>query len=202
MGQEADCTVRFGRKTSAGKALLESEELIFRGDFRLAIPFRAMKSVRAVNGELHIEFPDGAASFSLGPQAEKWAMKILHPKSLIDKLGVKPGAFVSVLGVSDVNFRRQLAERAAKIADGKPFKDSDFIFLATEARRDLLRLKSLIRALKTSGAVWVVYPKGQAHLREADVLAAGKHAGLVDVKVVAFSPTHTALKFVIPVSRR
>ena len=31
-------------------------------------------------------------------------------------------------------------------------------------------------------------------------MAAGKAAGLVDVKVVGFSPTHTAEKFVIPVA--
>ena len=33
-------------------------------------------------------------------------------------------------------------------------------------------------------------------------MAASKKAGLVDVKVASFSPTHTALKLVIPVSRR
>jgi hypothetical protein len=33
-------------------------------------------------------------------------------------------------------------------------------------------------------------------------MAAGKAAGLVDVKVVRFSETHTAEKFVIPKSRR
>lgn len=33
-------------------------------------------------------------------------------------------------------------------------------------------------------------------------MAAGKAAGLVDVKVVSFSATHTAETFVIPVSAR
>ncbi len=33
-------------------------------------------------------------------------------------------------------------------------------------------------------------------------MAAGKRAGLVDVKVVSFSDTHTAEKFVIPVAKR
>ena len=33
-------------------------------------------------------------------------------------------------------------------------------------------------------------------------MAAGKAAGLVDVKVVGFSATHTAEKFVIPVPAR
>jgi hypothetical protein len=33
-------------------------------------------------------------------------------------------------------------------------------------------------------------------------LAAGRKCGLKDVKVVGFSSTHTALKFVIPLSKR
>jgi hypothetical protein len=39
-------------------------------------------------------------------------------------------------------------------------------------------------------------------ITENDALAAGRKAGLKDVKVVGFSPTHTALKFVIPLSAR
>ncbi len=34
------------------------------------------------------------------------------------------------------------------------------------------------------------------------VMRAGRAAGLVDVKVVGFSATHTAQKFVIPVAAR
>ena len=33
-------------------------------------------------------------------------------------------------------------------------------------------------------------------------IAAGRNSGLKDVKVVGFSPTHTALKFVIPLAER
>ena len=33
-------------------------------------------------------------------------------------------------------------------------------------------------------------------------MAAGKRAGLVDVKVVSYSDTHSAEKYVIPVARR
>jgi hypothetical protein len=48
----------------------------------------------------------------------------------------------------------------------------------------------------------VIRPKGKAVITESDVMAAGKKAGLVDVKVVSFSETHTAEKFVIPVAKR
>jgi hypothetical protein len=38
--------------------------------------------------------------------------------------------------------------------------------------------------------------------RSRESMAAGKAAGLVDVKVVSFSETHTAEKFVVPVAKR
>jgi hypothetical protein len=59
-----------------------------------------------------------------------------------------------------------------------------------------------MRDLKPAGALWVVRPKGRREITESDVMAAGKAAGLVDVKVVSFSDTHTAEKFVIPVAQR
>ena len=44
--------------------------------------------------------------------------------------------------------------------------------------------------------------QGSGAIGEGDVLSAGRAAGLKDVKVVRFSATHTALKFVIPISQR
>ena len=202
MGKEAVCTVRFRGQASQGKALLETDALIFRGEFRLAIRLKTIQAVTAAAGVLHVRFPEGMADFDLGPQAQKWAEKILHPPGLLDKLGVKPGAAVSVLGLRDASFRRQLSERTADIAGKQVRKGSDLIFFGAERLADLKRLKALKRFLKPAGAVWVVYPKGQQHIREADVFAAAKAAGLVDVKVVRFSSTHTALRLVIPLTRR
>lgn len=56
--------------------------------------------------------------------------------------------------------------------------------------------------LKRDGAIWVIRPKGVTAITEADVMKAGKSAGLVDVKVARFSDTHTAEKFVIPLRNR
>jgi hypothetical protein len=50
--------------------------------------------------------------------------------------------------------------------------------------------------------LWIVYPKGRQEIKEQHVLDAGKQVGLVDVKVVSFSATHTALKFVRPKAKR
>src|ERR1700735_5068440 len=40
MGQEIKCRVEFGKEKSEGKALLETAEVLFRGGFRLKIPFQ------------------------------------------------------------------------------------------------------------------------------------------------------------------
>src|SRR6267378_6352900 len=98
MGNELTCKVQFGRQQSEGKALLETSELLFRGGFRLKILFSTIKTAKAVDGELRLETAEGLAIFHLGGIAEKWCDKILHPKSRIEKLGVKPGANISLLG--------------------------------------------------------------------------------------------------------
>jgi len=121
---------------------------------------------------------------------------------LIDKLGVKPEQRVVVLGVENAEFLKDLEDRVPKYSAGRLVKDADLIFFSAEALADLSHLKSLLRSMQRNGAIWVVYPKGQKHIREMDVINAGKAAGLVDNKVCSFSATHTALRFVIPVANR
>lgn len=202
MGNEATCTVKFGKQRSEGKALLESSELIFRGDFRLRIPFAAMKSVEAVKGELRVQGPDGLAVFDLGENAAKWREKILHPKSRIEKLGVKRDARVSVLGKFDEDFLHELSELTDNVDTAAIADDSEWIFFAAPSKKELASVPKYARKMRGSVALWIVYPKGQKDIRETDVIAMGRDAGLKDVKVVGFSPTHTALKFIIPVADR
>ncbi len=81
-------------------------------------------------------------------------------------------------------------------------KDTEMVFFATNSKTELNSLAKIAKQIEGAAALWVVYPKGQKTITEMDVLTAGRATGLKDVKVVGFSTTHTALKFVIPVSRR
>lgn len=197
MGQEAQCEVRFGDKVSSGKALLETDELIFRGEFRLKIPLKSIQSMEVAGGVLSVTSPEGTAAFTLGRDAGTWAHKIRNPRTLADKLDIKPGSRVSFLGVSV-----DLEGRTKDVTSGTAAKGSDLIFFAAGKEQDLSKLRSLQKTLKPNGAVWVVYPKGKKEITEAGVIQAGRLAGFVDVKVARFSETHTALKFVIPVAKR
>jgi hypothetical protein len=200
MGAELDCRAKFGSKLSAGRALLETNEIIFRGDFRLKIPLKEISAAKASNGKLRVTFSEGEAIFDLGPAAEKWAHKILHPKTIIEKLGFKPGQKIAVLGVTDKSFLADLAAIAKH--SNRVSQNSDAVFFSAENLPDLKKVPALATALAPAGALWIVYPKGRKDIRETDVIAAGRAANLKDVKVVAFSATHTALKFVIPVANR
>jgi hypothetical protein len=121
---------------------------------------------------------------------------------LIDKLGVKPGQKIAVLGVESAEFLTELEARVPEYSRGKRVAGADVIFFSAEAIADLAQLSSLARSIQRNGAIWVVYPKGQKHIREIDVINAGKSAGLTDNKVCSFSTTHTALRFCIPVAQR
>jgi hypothetical protein len=202
MGNEVKCKARFGEEVSEGKALLETTELLFRGGFRLKIPFASIKSAKAVDGELRLQTADGLAVFELGAAAEKWRDKILHPKSRIEKLGIKPGAKVALLGKFHADFRDELKLLAGLVTRDKVAADAEAIFFAAESQKELSQVAKIAKSVKGAAELWIVYPKGQKNITENDVIAAGRKTGLKDVKVVGFSATHTALKFVIPLDKR
>lgn len=202
MGDEARCAARWNGTTASGRALLETDALIFRGAFRLVIPYAQMRSVRAADGVLTIRFPGGTASFELGERAERWTQRILHPKSRLDKIGLRAIDRVAAIGVSDKDFLRELRAAGPRIVRGRAGARLSHVFLQADDRTALRRVPAAAKMLAPHGALWLITPRGVAAVTEADALAAGRAAGLTDVKVIRFSATHTAHKFVIPRARR
>lgn len=202
MGLEAECEVEWQGRTARAKALLETEEIIVRGAVKLKIPRARITQAKAAGGALAVTFGGETATFALGAAAEKWARALATTKSRLDKLGVKAGLVVSVIGVEDAAFRDELRERIGAFTDGEAAAGGDLLFFGVRAIADLERFRALKGTLAPAGALWVIRPKGHPEITEAGVMAAGKRAGLVDVKVASFSPTHTAEKLVIPVAAR
>jgi hypothetical protein len=204
MGYDASCTLTCEGKTSRGTAWLEHKDLVFRGPTRLAIPLKSITSATARDGALLVRFGDRSATFAIGTAAEKWAARIMNPPSRLDKLGVKEGMSIAALAIGDPEFLAEVMGRGAKLIRSVPpsGKPVDAIFYGANHRHALTRLAALSKSIKPNGAIWVVRPKGRTEITEAETMAAGKRAGLVDVKVVSFSETHTAEKFMIPVARR
>jgi len=130
-------------------------------------------------------------------------MERVYTTPLLDKLGIRPGMRVAVLGVDDDGFRAQLVDRTSDVTDGWPKPETDVVLLAADSTADLAPLKNLATRIRPNGAIWVVSRKGKAAtLRDVEVIAAALDAGLVDNKVASFSDTHTSLRLVIPVHLR
>ncbi len=202
MGLETTCRVEWEGEATLGQVHLDDKQLRVRGDLKLAIPLAKILSCEGKQGVLHVRLDDGTALFYLGPEAEKWALKIRYPRTLIDKLGVKPDSRVSVLSVTDSDFWRHLRSRTSEISEGLPAPGSDFVFLMARQETDLEVLLDLQDSIQSNGSIWVVWPKGQRAFNENHVRRAARASGLVDVKVVSFSDTLSALKLMIPRSRR
>jgi hypothetical protein len=127
----------------------------------------------------------------------------IYTRPLIEKLGVRPGMRVALLGVTDGSFLAMLATLTDDVTEGQPSPDTDLVFLAADSIEELAPLVDLRHSIKPAGAIWVVSRKGKAAtLRDVDVMAMARAAGLVDNKVVAFSETHTSLRLVIPRNER
>lgn len=124
-------------------------------------------------------------------------------KPTLDKLGVKPGMRVAVLGLeSEREFLAELAARTSAVKTAQPARDTEMILLRVDSERELVKLVALERVICRDGAIWVVWPKGKSHIKEDMVRAFALTHGLVDVKVCAFSETLSALKLVIPLAKR
>ncbi len=136
-------------------------------------------------------------------------MERVYTTPLLDKLGVRPGMRVAIVGeIHDepperFDFESELQGRTSDIAVGRPKPDTDVVLFAADSAAELAGLAGIRPRIRPNGAIWVVSRKGRAAtLRDVEVIAAAREHGLVDNKVVSFSPTRTALRLVIPVALR
>lgn len=124
-------------------------------------------------------------------------------KSLLEKLGVRETSRVGIRNIQDADFLERLRERTEAVFSNRLPNSLDFIFYGADRLKELEKLPALKAHLKSNGGIWIVTKKGKAAtLRDVDVIAAAKRAGLVDNKVVSFSETHTALRLVVPLAQR
>lgn len=182
---------RFADGVDVGRLQWESPKLIFRGASRRVFQGDALKDLTVEDGDLVLI--DGSR-FTLGlVQAPRWADAILNPPGRLDKLGVKAGMKVAILGLDDPDFAAELAGQASL---SNEFSELDILLYAADSAADLDRIAELVPMLADRGALWIISLKGKLlRIKDVEVMAAAKAHGLVDNKVCAFSDTRTALRF-------
>lgn len=150
---------------------------------------------------------------------------------LVRKLGLKPGMRVRLLDPPDgywgllggdpdaLDVELDAADASGPGADpgadpDAPSADAlpgaalvDFTHLFATAGETLeAHFRAARAGMAEDGMVWASWPKKssgvESEIGRSEVMAAGKAAGLVDVKVCAVDETWSGLKFVIPVAER
>jgi hypothetical protein len=195
MGREATCQCNWAGATGNVKALLETSDLILRGEIRKRIPFSELRDVKARSGRLCFTVAGDAVELFLGAdQAEKWSKKITSPPpSLARKLGITGESVVRILGdAADESLHLALAE-AARITDRNP----DLILACVKTPKDLQSALTKAHSQVSEGVpLWLIYPKGPGHpLSESMIRSALVPRGLVDTKVAAVSAALAAIRF-------
>ena len=215
VGQIIACAARVDGKGDQGTALLETDEVIYRGSAaRVRVPFAAVRKIEVRDGWLLLEHAapgerergERSLELELGKRAATWEERIRSPKGLVAKLGVKSGARVALVGIDDEALAGDLAKLGATVQSaagkGAPSGEVDVIIVRVADAGELARVKGLAKKLAPDGALWIVRRRGKDGVAESAVFEAGRGAGLVDVKVAKWSDTETAMKFVIPKSAR
>ena len=209
MGYETKCRVRVDDGTGSVRqaeatVLLETDELIVRGDARVRIPRTSIQRVTARAGVVTITSPTAVVSLSLDEtSAAAWRKKLEEPpKRLIDKLDVKPDMKVWLFRVNDETLGRQVAERTTNVVRGSSASNCDVVFVGVDTSAQLDRIERALEAIGERGAIWVVHPKGATGIADTAIFAKAKTLGLTYTKVARVSDTHTAEKLVRPLGSR
>jgi hypothetical protein len=194
MGREAHCVCQCGNEQGTVHALLESRDIILRGDLRRRLPIDTLTDLRAAADGLH--FTSGAEAVCLhldAPEAAAWARKITTPPpSLRDKLGIRPDTKAVLFG--DL----QVPEIEAALAGSRTAAAADAelaIALVADAD-DLAGALRAHRKLRAGVPLWIVHPKGRGvPFGETAVRTALRGAGYIDTKVAAVSARFTATRY-------
>lgn len=191
MGREAVCICRWGGERAEVKALLETHELIVRGELKRKVPLADLKGVRVDGDDLVFKVGREAVTLALGAkEALSWAKKIATPPpSLKEKLGLKGDAKAFVIGpVKDAT----LAD-AIKGATTKTPAKAALAVAVVETENELARA---LRSCPAGAPIWIVHRKGKgATFGETPIRAAMRAKGFIDTKVSAVSTAFSATRY-------
>jgi hypothetical protein len=128
-------------------------------------------------------------------------------RSLVDKLGIKEGFRVSVLGAPP-DYAATLGKLPPQVKLGTKLQEEmDFLHFFTTSRRELEQKFPVLKSsLAQNGLLWISWPKRSSgvatDLSENIIREIGLSNGLVDIKVCAVDETWSGLKFVYRVKDR
>jgi hypothetical protein len=190
MGREASAIVEFAGKTGLGKILLESQELILRGELRTRIARSDITGFTTEADDLVLTTPLGLLRARLGAkEAAAWVRALGRPPpSLAEKLGIST--------TSPARLLAPLCDPALVTAlQGCIAPDAPLLIGEIEDAATLDCAEAAL-ADTTLTAIWGVTRKGPAsRLSEATLRTRLRAAGFIDTKSCTVSEIRAATRF-------
>ena len=125
-------------------------------------------------------------------------------RDVTDKLGIRAGDSIRVVGHIDPNLLTLVREKTGRRMV-TPNTLADVILYLPESVREITpTLHKLRHAIQPAGGIWVITAKrgrtsasATAHLNQDKLIPLGLAAGLVDNKICSISNNQSAMRFVI-----
>jgi hypothetical protein len=193
MGREAVAVARWNGEIGQVKALLESAEILLRGEIRAAIPRSAISTFSVDGDTLIVAAAEQVLRLELGhAEANKWAAVLSKPiPTLAQKLGISEAHRAFVFGpVDDVELAAALHGAVANTC-----QDAAVVVAVLVTEADLTRAITLGREAAPR-PVWCVYGKGKfATITDSVIRATMRASGFVDNKTSGVSDRLTATRY-------
>lgn len=195
MGREATCQCQWGAESGQCKVVLETSELIVRGQIRRRTPIASLTRVSVKGDSLHFHAGQDAVTLILGSElALSWAKKIATPPpTLAAKLGISSQSNLLTVGDCADEDLKAAVETAATTESKNP----DLIFACVKTADDLNYALDLYAKIASQPPIWIVYPKGpNKPIGETEIRDTLRRENFIDTKVASVSTSLTALRFI------
>jgi hypothetical protein len=193
MGREATTIAHWNGQSGSVKAVLESTELILRGDIRTKIARSVIHQFDVTGDALTLTTADNALVLELGSaEAQKWANALAKPPpTLAQKLGIDLVRRAFVLGqVNDEALKEALVD-----ATTEDPQTATIIVAVLISERDLTAAIHLGREMPEC-AIWCVSPKGKtASITDHQIRHEMRASGYIDTKTSGVSDKLTATRY-------
>ncbi len=123
-------------------------------------------------------------------------------RPVVDRLGIRSGMRVALIGVADEDLAALVAARTPLSSTLLPRMPAEMILFGAGGEFALRRLRDLTPLMTAEGSLWVLWPRAAQHFGQTHVRQAGLVAGLVDVKAARVTERLSGLKFVRPLRER
>lgn len=124
-------------------------------------------------------------------------------RDVTDKLGLKPGLAVRVIGKGEPSLLVRVREKIGRGFIRRGLAEV-ILFWPKTAEEILPTLAELKSAIVPNGGVWIITAKkkqtsasGMGYYNQDQLIPLGKAAGLVDNKICSLSDKESAMRFVI-----